>query len=95
MQVVGWIGTILVVIAYYPQIRHLWAEQCAWGISLSTWVIWLFASLFLSIHCIARGELLLTLVQFINIMAIGTTILLVRRSRKLCPYHLGVGDRHR
>ncbi len=95
MQVVGWIGTILVIVAYYPQIRHLWIEQCAWGVSLSTWIIWLFASLFLSIHCIARGELLLTIVQFVNIMAIGTTIFLVRRSRNLCAHHLAVADPHR
>ena len=33
MEVLGWAGTALVVVAYYPQIHHLYVERCAWGIS--------------------------------------------------------------
>jgi uncharacterized protein with PQ loop repeat len=88
MEVIGWIGTTLVIIAYYPQIRHLWLEKCAWGISVWTWVMWLIASMLLLIYCIARGEVLLSVVQVSNMALIVLTIVLVRTSNKIGPYHL-------
>jgi uncharacterized protein with PQ loop repeat len=88
MEVIGWIGTTLVIIAYYPQIRHLWVEKCAWGISVWTWVIWLIASILLLIYCVIRGEVLLSIVQMSNMASIVITIVLVRRSNTVCAYHL-------
>jgi uncharacterized protein with PQ loop repeat len=88
MEVIGWIGTTLVIIAYYPQIRHLWLEKCAWGISVWTWVMWLIASMLLLIYCIVRGEVLLSVVQVSNMASIVLTIVLVRKSNNICPYHL-------
>jgi uncharacterized protein with PQ loop repeat len=88
MEVIGWIGTVLVIVAYYPQIRHLWVEKCAWGISVWTWTIWLVASVLLLIYCIVRQEILLSVVQVTNMASIITTIALVRRSNNICSYHL-------
>lgn len=90
MEVIGWIGTALVVIAYYPQIHHLWKQNCAWGISVSTWLIWLAASVLLLTYCISRSEILLSVVQVCSIAAILLTIILVRRSNRVCPYHKSV-----
>jgi len=87
IEVLGWLGTALVIVAYYPQIRHLWVEKCAWGISVWTWVIWLFASVLLLIYCIIRGEVLLSIVQISNMASIVITIALVRRSNNVCSYH--------
>jgi len=87
MEVIGWAGTALVIVAYYPQIHHLLVERCAWGISSLTWLIWLIASALLLTYCVLRRELLLSVVQAINILAILTTIILVRRSNRVCPYH--------
>lgn len=88
MEVLGWMGTALVVVAYYPQIRHLYAERCAWGISRLTWLIWLAASSLLLIYCVLRREAMLSVVQGVNVAAIMTTLLLVRRSNQVCPHHL-------
>ena len=87
MEIVGWIGTALVVIAYYPQIRHLWKESCAWGISVSTWLIWLASSVLLLAYCFSRSDILMSVVQICSIAAIILTIFLVRRSDRVCPYH--------
>jgi len=87
MKVIGWIGTALVIIAYYPQIHHLVVERCAWGISVFTWLIWFIASALLLIYCITRNEILMSIVQVVSIIAIALTILLVRRSNRICPYH--------
>jgi uncharacterized protein with PQ loop repeat len=88
MEIIGWIGTTLVIIAYYPQIRHLWVEKRAWGISVWTWVIWLVAGVLLLIYCIIRGGVLLSIVPVNNMVSIVITIALVRRSNTVCAYHL-------
>jgi uncharacterized protein with PQ loop repeat len=93
MQVIGWIGTALVIVAYYPQIQHLYVEKCAWGISISTWLIWLVASMLLLTYCIVQRDLLMSIVQLSNIAAIVTTIILVRRSNTICPYHRSAAAR--
>ncbi len=87
MEIVGWMGTVLVIAAYFPQIRHLYSEKCAWGISLTTWWIWLVSSVFLLIYAASEGSLLFILVQSINMLAIITTIILAKRSDRVCPYH--------
>ena len=84
----GWAGTALVVVAYYPQIHHLYVERCAWGISQLTWLIWLAASALLLTYCVLRGEAMLSVVQVVNIAAIVTTLFLVRRSDRVCPHHM-------
>ena len=92
MEVLGWVGTALVMVAYYPQIHHLFVERCAWGISLLTWMIWLVASALLLTYCVLRRELLMCVVQGVNIAAIVITIILVRRSNNVCPYHRRVAE---
>ena len=88
MQMLGWAGTALVIVAYVPQIRHLYVEKCAWGISISTWLIWLIAGALLLSYCVFRNDTLFIFVQAINITAIMATIVLARRSNRICPYHL-------
>ncbi|HEX8845279.1 MAG TPA: PQ-loop repeat-containing protein [Pyrinomonadaceae bacterium] len=92
MEVIGWVGTVLVIVAYYPQIHHLFVERCAWGISVLTWLIWLLASILLLTYCILRREVLLCVAQGINITAIVTTLILVRRSNSICPYHRQINE---
>ena len=87
LEMLGWAGTALVVIAYVPQIHHLYVEECAWGISISTWLIWLAAGGLLLTYCLIRNDTLFTFVQVINITAIIATIILARRSNRICPYH--------
>src|SRR5687767_2638466 len=88
MEMLGWAGTALVIVAYVPQIHHLYVEKCAWGISISTWVIWLAAGALLLSYCIVRNDTLFTFVQVINITAIVATIILARRGNRVCPNHL-------
>ena len=90
MEVLGWMGTALVIVAYYPQIHHLYVERCAWGISQLTWLIWLAASTLLLLYCVVRREAMLSVVQAINIASIVTTLFLVRRSNRVCPHHTKV-----
>jgi uncharacterized protein with PQ loop repeat len=88
MEMLGWVGTALVIVAYVPQIRHLYIEKCAWGLSISTWLIWLVAAALLLSYSIFRQDILFTFVQVINLSAIMATIILARRSDSICPFHL-------
>jgi uncharacterized protein with PQ loop repeat len=88
IEMLGWVGTALVVAAYVPQIHHLYVEKCAWGISISTWLIWLVAGCLLLGYCIFRNDTLFAFVQVVNITAIMATIILARRGNRICPYHL-------
>ena len=91
MEVMGWAGTALVIVAYCPQIHHLYVERCAWGVSQLTWLIWLAASALLLTYCVLRGEVMLSVVPALNIAAIVTTLLLVRRSDRVCAHHMRGG----
>jgi len=92
MEMIGWAGTALVIVAYLPQIQHLLVEKCAWGISVLTWVIWLIASTLLLLYCLLRRDFMFMIVQTINIIAILTTIIAVRRSNRICPVHRGLSQ---
>ena len=61
LEMLGWVGTALVIVAYVPQIRHLYVEKCAWGISISTWLIWLIAGALLLSYCVFRNDTLFTI----------------------------------
>jgi hypothetical protein len=47
---VGFAGTVIVIIAYMPQIIHLVKAQCSAGISLNAYGLWLIASFLLLAH---------------------------------------------
>jgi uncharacterized protein with PQ loop repeat len=34
VEALGWAGAALVIVAYYPQIHHLYVEKCAWGLAV-------------------------------------------------------------
>jgi uncharacterized protein with PQ loop repeat len=92
VEAIGWVGTALVIVAYYPQIHHLFVEKCAWGVSVLSWLIWLMSSILLLTYCVLRQDVLMCFAQGANILAIATTISLVRRSKHICTYHLGVAE---
>lgn len=93
MEIIGWIGTVLMIVAYYPQIKHLYVEKCAWGISVVTWAIWLVASGFLLVYAHMKSRTLFVFVESINAAAIVATIVLAVRSNRICPFHCNVQDR--
>ena len=92
MEIIGWAGTTLVIVAYCPQIHHLWAEKCAWGISIATWVIWFAAGALLLVYALLRQDTLFIVVQSVNLIAIAITIILARRSNQICPHHLMIAQ---
>lgn len=90
VELLGWLGTMLVIVAYVPQIKHLYVEKCAWGISIATWVIWCVAALLLLAYAAVRRDALFVVVQTVNAIAIVVTIILAKNSANTCPFHTAV-----
>lgn len=92
IKLIGWAGSAVVIIAYWPQIHHLYVEKCAWGLSMLTWLLWLVSSSLLLTYAFMLGDPLFICVQIINITAIVTTIILAKRANTVCPLHLAAAE---
>ncbi|MGH7141574.1 MAG: PQ-loop domain-containing transporter [Minisyncoccia bacterium] len=54
IEVIGFIGSGLVIWAYMPQIEQLIREHCSVGISRKAYAIWFIAAIFLLAHAALR-----------------------------------------
>ena len=88
-QILGFIGTGLVVVAYVPQIHHLLKEHCSAGISIRAYALWFSASLLFLVHAIMIRDVVFISVQVGNVIAICIIWFLARRYEKdMCRVHL-------
>lgn len=51
-RLMGFLGTILVIVAYLPQIYHLIKERCSEGISIKAYCMWSVAALLILVHAV-------------------------------------------
>lgn len=87
-QILGFVGTGLVIVGYAPQIRHMVKERCTAGISVSAFVVWCLASVLFLIHATQIRDAVFVGVQFVNLAA-GSFIAwyCVRHRGEVCPFH--------
>lgn len=74
--ILGFIGTILVAIAYIPQIWHIAKKHCAMGLSIVTWSLWLFATVLIFIHALTTVDHIFIGLVAINLVAITIILFL-------------------
>jgi lipid-A-disaccharide synthase-like uncharacterized protein len=87
-QILGFLGTVTVVIGYLPQIRHLAREHCSAGVSIVAWQAWLIASFLIFLHALEVVDLVFITLQSVHIVAIILIIWLARRYRGMtCAFH--------
>ena len=87
-QVLGFLGTVTVVIGYLPQIRHLARERCSAGVSVVAWQVWLLSSFLIFSHALEVVDLVFISLQSVHIVAIILIISLARRYRGMtCAFH--------
>ena len=68
-QILGAIGTTLVIVGYVPQIGHLMRQHCTVGISILAFTLWCLASLLFLIHAAMIGDTVFVVVQAVNLGA--------------------------
>ena len=77
----GLIGTIIFVSAYIPQIIHLLRVKESTGISIFSWMIWLFGALLLLVYAASRSDLVFIILTSLEALALLTVIMLAIRYR--------------
>lgn len=88
-EVLGFLGTGLLAVAYVPQIRHLIREHCSAGISIKAYILWFIGSLLFLIHASVIMDLVFVVIQLVNLAAIVTIVICTKRYEKtMCRSHL-------
>ena len=87
-ELIGLAGASLAGYAYLPQIRHLIRERCSAGISRGAFLLWLLASVLMTVHALLLPALVFIALGAIQIAAITTILVYSARYRGLvCPAH--------
>ncbi len=88
-QLLGFLGTGLVIVAYVPQVHHVIKEHCSAGISVKAYELWFTASVLFLIHAVMIEDLVFAVVQTANLLAMGVVLVFARRFQKrMCRSHL-------
>lgn len=91
-QVAGFVGALIVAIAYLPQILHLARQHCSAGVSLGAWLLWLLGSVLVLSHAIRVADGVFVTLQIVSIVAIVVVLVLCKRYQGMtCPLHGGHG----
>lgn len=92
-QLLGFLGTIMVILAYVPQVHHVIKEHCSAGISVKAYELWFTASVLFLIHAVMIEDLVFTIAQIANLLAMGVVLIYARRFQKqVCRTHLETLD---
>ncbi|MGH9659913.1 MAG: SemiSWEET family sugar transporter [Bryobacteraceae bacterium] len=87
-QILGFVGTGLVIVGYIPQIVHLVKERCTAGISIPAFSLWCAASILFLIHAAMIGDAVFVGVQIVNLVAGGLIVWFCKKYKgEVCPFH--------
>lgn len=87
-QILGFLGTVLVIAGYLPQIVHLIKERCTAGISIPAFSLWCAASFFFLIHAVVIRDPVFVAVQTVNVVAGSLIVVFCKRYQgEVCPWH--------
>jgi uncharacterized protein with PQ loop repeat len=78
-QILGFVGTGLVIVGYIPQVVHLIKERCTAGISVAAFSLWCAASLLFLIHAAVIRDAVFVGVQTVNLVAGGLIVVFCKR----------------
>ncbi|HXV48984.1 MAG TPA: PQ-loop domain-containing transporter [Candidatus Binatia bacterium] len=71
---IGFVGTLVVIVAYLPQIAHLVKAQCSAGISLKAYALWIISSLLLLLHAFNLNDAVFIALQSYQLGATMTIV---------------------
>ena len=81
-QNLGFLGTLIFISAYFPQIKHLLRVKDSTGISIFSWIIWLVGALLLLIYAIHNRDLVFISLTAFETLALLFVIILVLKYQK-------------
>jgi uncharacterized protein with PQ loop repeat len=87
-QILGFVGTGLVIVGYVPQIVHLIKERCTAGISIPAFSLWCAGSSLFVIHATVIRDPVFVVLQTVNLVAGGVIVTFAKKYEgQLCPFH--------
>jgi uncharacterized protein with PQ loop repeat len=87
-QILGFVGTGLVIVGYIPQIVHLVKERCTAGMSITAFSLWCAASLLFLIHAAGIRDAVFVGVQTVNVAAGSVIVVFCKRYEgQVCSFH--------
>jgi uncharacterized protein with PQ loop repeat len=87
-QILGFVGTGLVIVGYIPQIVHLIKERCTAGMSITAFSLWCAASLLFLIHAVVIRDAVFVGVQTVNLAAGSLIVVFCKRYEgQVCSFH--------
>jgi lipid-A-disaccharide synthase-like uncharacterized protein len=90
-ELFGIAGISLGVLAYVPQVVHLWREHCSAGISARAWAMWLMSSVLIGALALHRHDPVFIALQVSSLTAAAVIVLLTHRYRGMtCEAHAAV-----
>ncbi|MGZ4315295.1 MAG: PQ-loop domain-containing transporter [Gaiellaceae bacterium] len=87
-EILGVSGIAISMLAYLPQVVHLWREHCSAGVSGRAWAMWLTSSVLVGALAVHRGDVVFVMLQASSLTSAAVILLLARRYRGLvCEIH--------
>jgi len=88
IEIIGFIGSGLVIWAYVPQIRHLIQEHCSAGISRRAYILWFTSALLILIHAAAIRDIVFIFLQTVNAFLTFVILIFANKYKNgICPAH--------
>ena len=98
-EFLGIAGISIGVLAYLPQVVHLWREHCSAGVSARAWAMWLTSSLLIGALALHRHDSVFIALQASSLTSTALIMFLTHRYRGMsCEGHAhlrtndGAGD---
>jgi lipid-A-disaccharide synthase-like uncharacterized protein len=90
-ELLGVAGISIGVLAYVPQVVHLWREHCSAGVSARAWAMWLTSSLLIGALALHRQDPVFIALEASSLASAAMIVLLTHRYRGMtCEAHAHV-----
>ena len=87
-EILGVAGIAISVVAYVPQVVHIWREHCSAGVSTRAWAMWLASGVLIGLLAMHRGDPVFVLLQASSLTSAAVILLLAWRYREMsCETH--------
>jgi uncharacterized protein with PQ loop repeat len=86
-QILGFIGSGIIIFAYIPQITHLIKERCSAGISRNAFGLWFIAAILLFIHAFSIKDWVFITLNGANAILTGIVLFYANKYQGVCASH--------
>lgn len=76
-ELIGFIGTLIILIAYIPQISNIVKHHTTAGLSLKAWFLWLIGTALVLVHAINIKEPVFITLTGISLVSIIIIVVLI------------------